>query len=476
MSRATTIKKEQVVKEYSRFIGLDTHKESITVAYAESGRQEPLDYGDIPNTPDALSKMVKKLAHGGAVRFCYEAGPCGYGLYRQLRSLGHDCIVVAPSLIPRKSGCRVKTNRRDARSLARLDRSGELTAVWVPDESQEAIRDLVRCRKDFKEQQRMVRQRLGAFLLRHGRIFDGKAWTRKHALWMEQQRFEHPAQEIVFREYLHQLDYAGERLLELGRQMEKSLEGWSLRPVVDALMALRGVAMVTAMTTIAELGDISRFDSPGQLMAFLGLVPSEYSTGDKRCLGHITKTGNGHVRKVLIESSWCYRQPARMTAHLKAKASRAPQIARDIAWKAQKRLHDRYWHLVAKGKLPVQAVTAVARELAGFVWAIASAAMGKTVFVRADEAKNGNTKGNKKDNDNNRNSNRNGNDSDNGTNSNGDFSGHKGPTPIAEAAPEHPPAHRPPAGARSFASSLPHASRDDKASNDGGMDKKQKQQ
>ncbi len=403
------------MNEYSRFIGLDTHKESITVAYAEAGRQEPVDYGDIPNTPAAIAKMVKKLAGGQKVRFCYEAGPCGYVLYRQIRSLGHDCIVVAPSLIPRKSGCRIKTNRRDACSLAKSDRSGDLTAVWVPDESQEAIRDLVRCRKDFKEQQRMVRQRLGAFLLRLGRIFDGKAWSQKHARWIAQQKFEHQAQEIVFREYLHQLDYATERLMELERQMAKSLEGWSLRHVVEALLAMKGVALVSAMTIVAELGDISRFESPSQLMAFLGLVPDEHSTGDKRRLGHITKTGNGHVRRVLVESSWCYRKPARMTKHLKAKASQAPQIARDIAWKAQKRLHDRYWHLVNRGKLPVQAVTAVARELSGFVWAIASAAMGKTIFVR--DATNGNG------------------------NDNGIVSGHKGPTPIAEAAPDH---RRPP--------------------------------
>ncbi len=402
------------MNEYSRFIGLDTHKESITVAYAETGRQEPVDYGDIPNTPAAVAKMVKKLAGGQRVRFCYEAGPCGYVLYRQIWSLGHDCAVVAPSLIPRKSGCRVKTNRRDARTLARLDRAGELTAVWVPDQTQEAIRDLVRCRKDFKEQQRMVRQRLGAFLLRLGRIFDGKAWSQRHARWMAQQKFEHHAQEIVFREYLHQLDYSTERLIELEKQMERSLEGWTLRPVVEALMALRGVALVSAMTIVAELGDISRFDSASQLMAFLGLVPDEHSTGEKRRLGHITKTGNGHVRRVLVESSWCYRKPARMTKHLKAKSAQSPQIAKDIAWKAQKRLHDRYWHLLSRGKLPVQAVTAVARELAGFVWAIASAVMGKKIVVR------------------------------DATNGNGIVSGHKGPTPIAEAAPDH---RRPPLSA-----------------------------
>jgi hypothetical protein len=199
------------------------------------------------------------------------------------------------------------------------------------------------------------------------------------------------------------------------KQMERCLEGWSLRPVVEALLAMRGVALVTAMTIVAELGDISRFDSPRQLMAFLGLVPSEYSTSDNRRLGGITKTGNGPVRRALVESSWCYRQPARMTKHLKAKASRAPQIAQDIAWKAQKRLHDRYWHLVNRGKLPVQAVTAVARELSGFVWAIASAVMGKTIVVR------------------------------DATNDNGIDRGHKGPAPIAEAAPGRA---RPPTASR----------------------------
>jgi transposase len=367
--------------EYSRFIGLDVHKESVTVAYAQAGRQDPVDYGDVANTPEAVARMVRKLAVDGDVRFCYEAGAMGYGLYRQIRSLGHECVVVAPSLIPRKPGNRVKTNRRDARSLAQLDRSGHLTSVYVPDQTQEAMRDLVRCREDFLSQQRMMRQRLGAFLLRCGRRFDGKAWTQAHLQWLDQQEFDQPVQELVFREYLQQVRHAGQRLEELGKQLERCLEGWALRPLVEAYVALRGVALLTAITLAAELGDVSRFDSPRPMMAFLGLVPSEHSSARRR-QGAITKTGNGHVRRALIESSWSYRHTARMTRHLQRKSAGATLIAKEIGWKAQKRLHDRYWHLVNRGKLPVQAVTAVARELCGFVWALGCTAMGKQVTVR----------------------------------------------------------------------------------------------
>lgn len=401
------------MKEYTRFIGLDVHKASITVAYAEAGRSEPVDYGDIPNTPEAIAKMVKKLAREQESHFSYEAGACGYEIYRQLTAMGYDCLVAAPSLIPKQPGCHIKTNRRDARSLSKLDRAGELTAVWVPDEAQEAIRDLVRCRKDFKEQQHQVRQRLSSFFLRHGRHFkEGKAWTDRHARWMATQKFAFPEQEIVFREYLHQLEYSSQRLVEMERQMAKSLEGWNLRPVVEALMALKGEALVVAMTLVSELGDISRFATPQQFMAFVGLVPSEYSSA-KRRQGGITKTGNGAARMALIEAAWCYRTPARMTRHLKAKAAQAPPAIQEIAWTAQKRLHDRYWHLVHRGKKPVQAVAAVARELAGFVWAIASTVMDKPPKTRRRR--------------------------------NDIHPGHKGPTPKAEAAPERT---RPPTPSR----------------------------
>jgi transposase len=277
---------------------------------------------------------VKKLNPDGEVlAFCYEAGPCGYVLYRQLTRMGHDCIVVAPSLIPSKPGDRVKTDRRDSEGLARLHRANELTPVWAPNAEQESIQDLTRAREDMKHLERQSRQRLSAFLLRHGQTYDsGKSqWTLNYFRWLERIKFDQPVQQIVLQEYIDCVKQQQDRVKGLVVEMEKVLDHWCMAPVVEALMALRGCRLITAMTIMAELGDLTRFDSPRQLMAYLGLVPSEYSSGKSTRRGGITKTGNGHVRRVLTESAWCYRFPARKTAHLQRRCERTSPAVQAIA-------------------------------------------------------------------------------------------------------------------------------------------------
>lgn len=367
------------MKKYSKFAGLDVHKADISVGIANLGKEEAGYYGTIENTPHAYLKLAKKLSKGGEeVLFCYEAGPCGYEIYRQLTKAGYDCVVIAPSLIPKKAGDRVKTDRRDAMMLARLMRAGELTPIWVPDKEQEAMRDLTRAREDMKAMERRSRQRLGGFLLRHGKVYPGKSkWTKTYFRWLETLRFETAAQQIVLQEYIDMAKHTQQRVASMEEEIRKALESWTLKPVVEGLMALRGVDLVAAMTIVAELGDLSRFDSPSQLMSHLGVVPSEHSSGERRKRGGITKTGNSHVRRVLVEASWCYRLPARKTAHLQRKAGKASKAVQEIAWKAQKRLCSRYWYLINRGKLPVKSCTAVARELVGFIWAVAREVMGK---------------------------------------------------------------------------------------------------
>jgi transposase len=361
------------MNECSVYVGLDAHKETIAVAIAFPGRRAPLYRGEISNTPSAVKRLIGKLSPDGEVlRVCYEAGPCGYGLQRQISAMGHDCMVVAPGLIPRKAGERVKTDRRDALSLARLHRAGELTAVWVPGPEQEAMRDLTRAREDLKAIERSARQRLGAFLLRHGHIYTGKSrWTQAHFRWIERLTMASEVQQIVLQEYVDTVLEAQRRVAALVAQMRQALATWSLRPAVEALMALRGVQLITAMTVLAELGDLTRFDSPTQLMAYLGLVPSEHSSGGSRRQGGITKTGNGHARRVLVEAAWAYRFPARKSQVIQRRAEHTAPEVQAIAWQAQKRLCARYRHLIEAGKIKNQATTAVARELAGFIWAIA---------------------------------------------------------------------------------------------------------
>ena len=360
------------MKQFSKYIGLDVHKETIAVAVAESDGGEVRFFGEIVNTPEALDKLVKQLSKAGAqLSFCYEAGPCGYGIHRQLRALGWDCQVVAPSLIPKKAGDRVKTDRRDALSLARLHRAGELTAVWVPDGAQEALRDLTRAREDMKHLQLQAKQQLLAFFLRYGKRFSGKCnWTQAHYRWMEEVKFEHPTQYIVMQEYIDTVIALSKRLKAFDEHIQSAASQSVLWPVIEALMALRGMNLLAATILVAEIGSLTRFASAPQLMAYLGLVPSEYSSGPKQTRGGITKTGNGHVRRLLIEAAWTYRHPARKSNVIQRRAERTTQLVQDIAWKAQTRLCSRYRKLEARGKLKVQVSTAVARELAGFIWAI----------------------------------------------------------------------------------------------------------
>jgi len=355
------------------FVGLDTSKLKISVALAEEGRQGEIRFlGEIDNTPEAVQRLVSKLAgRHSELLFCYEAGPTGYGLQRQISALGHECAVIAPSLIPKRPGERVKTNRRDALTLARLHRAGELTAIWVPDPGHEAVRELVRAREAAMEDLREKRQHLQSFLLRHGRTFSGrKPWTRAHARWLSELTFEHPAQYLVLREYRQAVEDAEARLDRLTQHVAEVVATWSMAPVVEAYQALRGVALLTAVTFVAEIGDVRRFESPRQLMAYLGLVPCENSTGERVRRGSITKAGNTRVRRVLIEGAWTYRFPARMSRLLQERQEKLPQIVRAIAWKAQVRLCARYRRLMAAGKRQTVVTTAIAREMAAFLWAI----------------------------------------------------------------------------------------------------------
>lgn len=363
------------MKEFSKYVGLDVHKETIAVSVADGDGVEVRYLGGIANTPEAIEKLVKQLRKGGAtLSFCYEAGPCGYGIHRQLTDLGCDCHVVATSLIPKRSGDRVKTDRRDSLMLARLHRAGELTAVWVPDGTQEALRDLTRAREDMKHLQRQAKQRLLAFLLRHGKHYDGKCnWTHAHYRWFETVKFDQPVQQIVFQEYVDTVKVMTKRVGALDDQIEITAAASVFWPVIAGLMALRGVNLLTATTIVAEIGDLRRFANAPQLMAYLGVVPSEHSSGGSQSRGGITKTGNGHVRRVLVEASWTYRFHARKTATLQRRAERTSEAVQEIAWKAQTRLCKRYRLLEARGKLKVQVCTAIARELAGFIWAIGQA-------------------------------------------------------------------------------------------------------
>lgn len=358
------------MKDSIAWVGLDVHKDTISVALA--GRDgSPVSDGQIENRPEAVRRLVGRLSRRHArLEFCYEAGPCGYELYRQLTGLGHSCLVAASSLIPRRAGDRVKTDRRDALLLARLLRSGDLTRVWVPGPDHEAVRELVRCRVDFKQMERRCRQRMCALLLRHGRHWSRDNWTEAHRRWLRAQRFALPELQAAFDQLLRAIAEAEERVRQMEREMEEALSSWSLASLVRGLMAMRGVKLITAMTVAAELGDLSRFRTAGELMAYVGLVPGERSSGQRRRQGGITKSGNRHVRRVLVESSWsCWHKPY-VSRALEKRSRGASQAVRDIAWQAQGRLYDRYRRLTARGKVGQVAITAVARELLGFIWSI----------------------------------------------------------------------------------------------------------
>jgi len=356
------------------YIGLDVHKETIAVAIAPTNTTEVRQYGIIGGTLEALDKLIKKLAaHGADLRFVYEAGPCGYVIHRHLKSKGIPCAVVSPSLIPKKASDRVKTDRRDADQIARLFRAGELTPIHVPDQEDEAIRDLVRARTAAMRDQRQARNRLKGFLLRLGFRYTGRtSWNNAHKRYLSGLLMPQPAQQIVFQEYIHAIDEASERLDRLDNALVDALPSWKWEPVVAALMSLRGVQVLTAMTLVAEAGDMSRFKNPRQLMHFFGLTPSEHSSGGKRVQGSITKCGNSHCRRVLTEAAWHYRVRPLVSEAMQKRQEKQSKEVRLIAWKAQQRLHKRFKQLAARKK-SVVAATAIARELTGFVWAIACA-------------------------------------------------------------------------------------------------------
>jgi len=355
------------------FVAFDTSKLRNAVAIAESGRSGEVRFlGEIENTDAATAKLVSKLAAKyQQLTFCYEAGPTGYGLHRLIESLGHDCIVVAPSLIPRKAGDRVKTNRRDALGLVKLLRAGELTAVWVPDARHEAMRDLVRAREAAVDDLKSKRQQVLSLLLRLGRHYLGKrTWTQAHMNWLASQKLDHAEQRIAFEEMLLAVRQAQERIARLEQAIRAAVPDWSLAEVVTALMAMRGIDLVSATAFLAEIGDLSRFRTARELMGYLGLVPSERSTGDTVKRGGITKAGNRRARRILVECSWSYRHPPRVGKEKLAKVAAAPRAVQEIAWKAQSRLSARFRALARRGKRPTVVVTAIARELSGFIWAI----------------------------------------------------------------------------------------------------------
>lgn len=355
---------------------MDVHKDSITIAIADEGRSGNVRiYGKIANEPDQIDKVMRKLISQNAQLQCvYEAGPCGYPLYRQLTSKGIDCVVVAPALIPKKSGDRVKNDRRDATKLATQHRAGELTAVYVPDQEDEAIRDLVRAREDIQKALRTVKQQINAFLLRCAIIYPGKTkWSKAHFNWLAAIKMTHPAQQIALTEYLDAMASTEARVMRINKQIQDFCPTWRLEPVVKALQSLRGISLISAVTVIAELGDLTRFDNPAKLMAYLGLIPMEHSSGPKIKKGPITKAGNTHVRKALIESAQAYRLPARKSSTIRKRQEGLPEQVVDIAWQAQLRLCHRYRRLMARGKKHNVVITAIARELVGFIWAIARA-------------------------------------------------------------------------------------------------------
>ena len=357
------------------YTGLDVHNDSIAVSLASGDSNEVRRYGIIGGTHDDVLRLIKKLsaAHPNAVlKFCYEAGPRGYPLCRFIRSHGAECIIVAPSKVPRQPGDRVKTDRRDADQLARLYRAGELTGIYVPDPHDEAVRDLIRARYQVQKQQHRARQQMKMFLLRHNIRYAGtKPWTPAHLRFLATVKLPFAEQQFVFQEQVNTLTELAQRLERYEKEIASVVETWRSEPVVKALMSLRGVALLTGATLVAELGDLNRFATAPQLMSYLGLCPSEHTTGKDRQQGGITKLGNGFARKAIIEAAWNNSRPARISPAVVARQEGLPKAVTEAAWNAQTRLHQRYKHLTGVGRKKSQvAAAALGRELAGFVWAI----------------------------------------------------------------------------------------------------------
>ena len=358
------------------FIGLDTHKEFNEVAYIEEHRgAQPVHLGRIPSSKVAVQKLVRQFESkypGATLHFVYEAGPCGYWIYRLITSLGHCCYVVAPSLIPKKPGEKIKTDKRDALKLSKLLKSEDLTPIYVPEPEDEAVRDLSRAREVAMKDLKDAKYQLKALLLRNNINYKGTAnWSQKHLRWLTELVLPHPAQHIVLQEFLHTITERISRLERLDNELTHHVHQWRYYPVVKAIQAMRGVRLLVATGVVAELGDLSRFDHPRKLMSYLGLVPSEHSSGGKRHIGAITKCGNGRARRLLVEGAHTYRYAANISTDMQKRQEGLPKDIIDIAWKAQIRLCKRYKKMIAKGKHYNLVVTAIAREMIAYIWAIA---------------------------------------------------------------------------------------------------------
>lgn len=360
------------MNDNTKYVGLDVSKEKIAVAVADEGRSKPRYIGMIPNTGRALEKQLHTLGALDQLQVCYEAGPTGYDIYRLLTNLGVACAVIAPSLIPQQAGNRVKTDRRDAEKLAGLYRAGELTPIYVPTEEDEALRDLIRAREDVKEDQLRAKHRLTKFLLRNAikEPRELRRWSRKYEDWLDKLSFDHAASQVVFQEYWQTLKDMDSRLKRLEAEIEKQAREGQRAEKIQALQVFRGISVLTATSLVAEIGSFLRFQTARSLMAYTGLVPSEHSTGGSRRQGKMTKTGNRHVRRLLIEAAWHYRYQPAVKGALKKRQEGHPGSILRISWEAQTRLHQRYFHLMGRGKESGKVVSALARELAGFVWAL----------------------------------------------------------------------------------------------------------
>ncbi|HZN24806.1 MAG TPA: IS110 family transposase [Burkholderiales bacterium] len=354
------------------FVGLDVHAETIEVGVAQAGREPGRCVASIKHDVPKLLKMLGRYGDPQHVHVVYEAGPTGYGLQRALAKRGYRCEVIAPSLIPKRAGDRVKTDRRDCKRLAELSRAGELTAVWIPDSAHEAIRDVARAREDAVDARNQARHQLKAFLLRHEvRYPQRTSWTKTFYRWLSTLSFEGSGAQTAFTEYWQAVCTADERVARLSDALVRSIEGWRFEPVVQALRVLRGIDWISAIGLVAEIGDLQRFRHPRQLMAYLGLVPTEHSSADRLVRGSITKAGNGHARRLLTEAAWNYRFQPRIGYAAQRRAEDLPQALRDLGWKAQLRLTGRFARLRARGLHHNKICVAIARELAGFVWAVA---------------------------------------------------------------------------------------------------------